>query len=79
MRFQVLVKAGLLPRLSEDVIAVYVEANSGDTETRLLRSLHRLFPALADNLNLQETLSAVRRGAGAPVGKTRLGSRVMAA
>ncbi len=30
-----LVKAGLLPRLSEDVIAVYVEATSRDTETRL--------------------------------------------
>ena len=31
-----LVKAGLLPRLSDDVIAVYVEATAEETETRLL-------------------------------------------
>ncbi len=62
-----LVKAGLLPRFSDHVIAVYVEAASGDTETRLLRGLHRRFPAL-DNLSLQETLSAVRRGQGVPRG-----------
>src|SRR5262249_34907363 len=30
-----LVKAGLLPRLSDDVIAFYVEATAGETETRL--------------------------------------------
>ncbi|HQX49947.1 MAG TPA: protein kinase, partial [Planctomycetaceae bacterium] len=31
-----LVKAGLLPHLSKDVIAVYVEATADDTETRIL-------------------------------------------
>ena len=34
-----LVKAGLLPRLSDDVIAVYVEATAGETETRLFAQL----------------------------------------
>ena len=31
-----LVKAGLLPRLASQVIAVYIEATAGDTEHRLL-------------------------------------------
>src|SRR5262249_9752979 len=34
-----LMKAGLLPRLSEDVIAVYVEATAEETEARLLNGL----------------------------------------
>ena len=42
-----LVKAGLLPRLSEDVIAVYIEATPEETETRLLHGLRKRCPALA--------------------------------
>ena len=42
-----LVKAGLLPRLSDDVIAVYVEATAEETETRLLNGLRKRCPALA--------------------------------
>ena len=42
-----LVKAGLLPRLSDDVIAVYVEATAEETETRLLKSLRKRCPSLA--------------------------------
>ena len=64
-----LVKAGLLPRLSDDVIAVYVEATAEETETRLLNGLRKRCPALPDNLNLKETLAALRRGQGIPVGK----------
>ncbi len=64
-----LVKAGLLPRLSTDVIAVYVEATAEDTETRLLNGLRKCCRALPDNLNLKETLVALRRGQGVPVGK----------
>ena len=66
-----LVKAGLLPRLSADVIAVYVEATSADTELRLLRGLHRRFPSLG-NLSLQETLLALRRGQGVARGQKLL-------
>ena len=44
-----LVKAGLLPRLSEDVIAVYIEATPEETETRLLHGLRKRCPALEDN------------------------------
>ncbi len=57
-----LVKAGLLPRLSENVIAVYVEATPEETETRLLNGLRRQLPDLAHNLNLVDSLSALRRG-----------------
>ena len=42
-----LVKAGLLPRLSDDVIAVYVEATAEETETRLLNGLRKRCPGSA--------------------------------
>jgi len=64
-----LVKAGLLPRLSDHVIAIYVEATAEETETRLLNGLRKCCPALPDNLGLKETLAALRRGQGIPVGK----------
>ena len=64
-----LVKAGLLPRLSDDVIAVSIESTPDDTESRLLHGLRKRCPDLADNLSLRETLSALRRGEGIPVGK----------
>jgi eukaryotic-like serine/threonine-protein kinase len=64
-----LVKAGLLPRLSDAVIAVYVEATTEETETRLLNGLRKRCPSLPDNLSLQETLAALRRGQGIHVGK----------
>jgi len=64
-----LVKAGLLPRLSANVIAVYVEATALETETRLLGGLRKHCPALSDNLSLRETLAALRRGQGIPAGK----------
>ena len=47
-----LVRAGLLPRLSEDVIPVYVEATPDETETRLLHGLRKRCPGLDDTLSL---------------------------
>jgi len=64
-----LVKAGLLPRLSDEVIAVYVEATAEETEARLLNGLRKRCPALPDNLSLKATLASLRRGQGIPVGK----------
>src|SRR5579871_703091 len=64
-----LVKAGLLPRLSEDVIAIYVEATALETETRLLNGLRKRCAFLPDNLSLKATLATLRRGQGIPVGK----------
>jgi serine/threonine protein kinase len=64
-----LVKAGLLPRLSQDVVAVYLEATPEETEARLLYGLRKRCPALEDNLTLKESLAALRRGQGIPIGK----------
>ena len=64
-----LMKAGLLPRLSDDVIAVYLEATAEETEARLLNGLRKKCPALPANLGVKETLAALRRGQGIPVGK----------
>jgi serine/threonine protein kinase len=63
-----LVKAGLLPRLSETVIPVYVEATAQETETRLLNGLRKKCPDLPADLALKETLAALRRGQGVPEG-----------
>jgi len=67
-----LVKAGLLPRLSDRVVAVYVEATAGETERRLLHGLRKGFPALPGDRTLKDTLAALRRGQGIPVGKKAL-------
>src|SRR5262249_2195756 len=64
-----LVKAGLLPRLSDAVTIVYIEATAEETETRLLNGLRKRCPALPPNLGLKETLAALRRGQGIPIGK----------
>jgi hypothetical protein len=64
-----LVNAGLLPRLADDITAVYVESTAEETETRLLNRLRRRFPAIADGCNLKETLTALRQGRGVPVDK----------
>lgn len=64
-----LVKAGLLPRLANHVVVVYVEATAGETESRLLRGIRKRCPDLPDSLGLKDTLAALRRGEGIPPGK----------
>jgi eukaryotic-like serine/threonine-protein kinase len=64
-----LVKAGLLPRLSHDVIVVYIEATAEETEARLLNSLRKHCPLLPADLDVVATLAALRRGRGIPAGK----------
>ena len=64
-----LVKAGLLPRLSNDVISVYIEATAEETETRLLNGLRKRCLDLPANLGLKDTLAVLRRGQGIPAGK----------
>ncbi len=64
-----LVKAGLLPRLTPHVQAVYVEAVAQETETRLLKGLRKRFADLPPGLGLKETLAALRRGQGLAAGK----------
>jgi serine/threonine protein kinase/formylglycine-generating enzyme required for sulfatase activity len=60
-----LVKAGLLPRLTnQQALAVYVEATAGDTERRLLKGLRKACPDLPNDPSLAHTLAALRRGKG---------------
>ncbi len=56
-----LVKAGLLPRLGPEVVAVYVEATPHDTEARLLHALAKRCPAAAESRSLKEALTTLRR------------------
>src|SRR5262249_29706371 len=63
-----LVKAGLLPRLAEHVLPVYLEATPDETEARLLKSLRKCCPGLPDGLPLAEALASLRRGRGLPAG-----------
>jgi eukaryotic-like serine/threonine-protein kinase len=64
-----LVKAGLVPRLSQDVIVVYVEATGQETVLRLLSGLRKHCPGVPQELDLKQTLMALRRGQGIPLGK----------
>ncbi len=57
-----LVKAGLLPRLAEGVMTVYVEATAAETETRLLRGIRKVCPGLPADRGLVDALAALRRG-----------------
>jgi serine/threonine protein kinase len=64
-----LVKAGLLPRLADRVVTVYIEATAAETETRLLNGLRKRCPSLPTAAGLKDTLAALRRGQGLPAGK----------
>jgi serine/threonine protein kinase/formylglycine-generating enzyme required for sulfatase activity len=55
-----LVKAGLLPRLEDHVVVIYVEATPQDTEARLLKQLHKRCPGLPAGLGLVQTMTALR-------------------
>jgi hypothetical protein len=57
-----LIKAGLLPRLGKEVLAVYIEATAGETEARLLRGVRKACPELGPGSGLVEALAALRRG-----------------
>ena len=58
-----MMKAGLLPRLSSDVRAVYVEATGADTEARILRGLQRHIQDLPRDLGIAESFAWLRRNA----------------
>ncbi len=64
-----LVKAGLLPRLAKPITSVYVEATPDETETRLVNGLRRKLPTLPANLDLRQTIGAIRQGQGLRAGQ----------
>jgi len=61
-----LVKAGLLPRLSEQVVAIYVESSGEETEARLESALRKRGLLLPKDASLKEALREVRRGRPIP-------------
>ncbi len=61
-----LIKAGLLPRLANHVVPVYLEAAPADTELRLLQGLRRRFTAIPPELTLPEVLAGIREGSWVP-------------
>jgi len=64
-----LVKAGILPRLSTQILAVYIEATPQETEARLLKGLRKACPELPQGVGLVEALADVRRGDILPPGR----------
>lgn len=56
-----LVRAGILPRLSSDIITIHIEATSSDTELRLRRSLRKCFEFSSEENSLVNILSRLRR------------------
>lgn len=59
-----LVKAGLLPRLGEQVVKVYVEATAEGTEARLSKELRKQCRGLPTDSGLADALAELRRGRG---------------
>jgi eukaryotic-like serine/threonine-protein kinase len=59
-----LLKAGVIPRLGDGVIPIYIESTPLDTEVRLLKALRKECPDLPHDLDLPETAKALRRGQG---------------
>jgi serine/threonine protein kinase/formylglycine-generating enzyme required for sulfatase activity len=59
-----LVKAALLPNLSDDVIPLYVEATAVDTEVRLLKGLKTYCADLPEDTSLPDLLTRLRANGG---------------
>lgn len=55
------VKAGLLPNLSAEIVAIYVEAAPDETEARIRRGIRKRFPELPDSSELPELMATLRR------------------
>ena len=63
------VKAGLLPRLDNHVIPIYVESTADGTLTRVLHGCRKRCAVGDDVLDLRATLAALRQGRGLAPGK----------
>jgi hypothetical protein len=62
-----LVKAGLVPRLSGDVIPLYIEATPDETETRIKRAMQKHIAHLPAGATLADTFAWLRRQTGPEV------------
>lgn len=59
-----LAKAGLLPRLAEHIVPIYVESTAADTELRLLKALRKHCPELPADGALPESIERLRHFGG---------------
>ena len=57
-----LIRAGLIPSLSSNVITVYVESTPGETERRLLSNLRKHCSGIGKDLGLKKTVAALCGG-----------------
>lgn len=64
-----LVQAGLLPRLDQDIIPIYVESTGGETETRILNGIRKRCPNLGPEHDICAAMSLIRRGRVVPTGQ----------
>ncbi len=64
-----LVKAGLLPRLADHVVPVFVEATGDETELRLLKAIRKLFGDVPNDLALPDIIAGIREGRWVVSGK----------
>ena len=62
-------KAGLLPRLADHVVPVYIEATANQTEVRLLNGLHKRITTLPRDGGLRHVIKCLRRGQGLKFGQ----------
>ena len=58
-----LIKAGVIPRLTSDISALYIDTTSADTEAKILRLLRRKFKSLSHELDLAASLQELRENA----------------
>jgi len=69
-------KAGLLPRISSDILPVYLEATHDDTERMLLGLIHKRLDSVGGRYDPSESLVAllgsIRRGRSLPANKKLL-------
>jgi serine/threonine protein kinase/formylglycine-generating enzyme required for sulfatase activity len=63
------VKAGLIPRLSEKIIPLFIESTADFTEQRLMHLLRKHCPKLNSGLELREMVAEIRRGNGIADGR----------
>lgn len=64
-----LVKAGLLPHLSANVVPIYVDATAAETESQLLKDIQMSCRWLPRDLDLKKTLAVQRQGRRVPTGR----------
>ena len=55
------VKAGLLPRLGDQIVSICIECTAANTEDVLLRELRKACPELPRDLDLGESISILRK------------------